>query len=189
MKLLRICIILIGWLLTMISIAETPIKMKMVTNRAMIEYKLEILERASINRELATISQIEYINKLELKVKKLSNGEYTDNLNSVKLLYKEIGSIEFKISELYGLVSINMDKAVVSRLTALSICETLKKSEQQKINKSMAINLKIQSNESIKLASTACEKSAISYNIAEEFILAALSNQQAAIWLEKLSKR
>ncbi|MDA3926220.1 MAG: hypothetical protein PF904_16110 [Kiritimatiellae bacterium] len=162
---------------------------KMIKGRALIEYKLEILERASANRELAALTQLEHMRDLAQQATDLAEGGLTETYSTTKALYKQIGYLESESARLCGLAAANFDKATHNRKSVETLCSKLNKSEQQRSSRAYAISLKIQANEAMRMASIACERAAVAYDKADEPVLLAAASQTAAVWLEKLAVR
>jgi len=170
--------------------AAAPTKVTKITEgRAVIEYRLEILERASANRELAAITQMEQMRDLEKQAKDLEEAGPTEADGGIKAFYKKIGKLETDAALLGGLASANFDKAAVNRKSVEALSSRLDKAEQTRSSRAYAKNLTIQANEAMRLASIACERAAVAYDKADEPTLVATSSQTAAVWLEKLATR
>jgi len=157
-------------------------------SRSAIDQKISIFERASANRELAAITQMEQVSELKKQVVALGQSNSSTENSNINT-YKEIGSIEKKESRLYGSAAANYDKAAANRQHVVLLSTTLGNVEKKRNSQAYAANLKIQANEAIRLASTACERAAEAYEKANDSAAVVAASQQAAVWLEKLALR
>lgn len=162
---------------------------KISEGRAILEYKLEIFERASANRELAALTQMEQMRELEEQALEIEKAGITADGNPGKTVYAKVGKAETAAARLCGLAAANFDKAAASRKQVKTLSTRLNNSEKIRSAQAYAINLKRQADEAIRMASIACEKAAEAYNKASNPAAVASASQQAAVWLEKLAVR
>jgi len=193
-------IIYIVWLFIMIATAgleataatakATISSRKIIStpSRTDLDQKISIFERASANRELAAITQMEQVGELKKQVVTLGQSSYSAEDSNVNT-YKKIGSIEKKAAILYGAAAANYDKAAANRHQVVLLSTTLGNVEKKRNTQAYATNLKAQGSEAIRLASTACERAAEAYEKANDNAGVVAASQQAAAWLEKLALR
>ena len=158
-------------------------------SRAILEHRLEIFERASANRELAALTQMEQMRELEKEALAIEEAGLTTAGSTAKTVYTKVGKAETAAAKLCGLAAANFDKAATNRKQVEVLSSRLNKSEKIRSARAYATNLKLQANDAIQQASIACEKAAVAYDKAHNPVAVAAASQQAAVWLEKLAIR
>lgn len=162
---------------------------KVIEGQAILEYRLEIFERASANRELAALTQMEQARGLEKQAQEIQSVAQAEDSAERDAAFKKAGKFETDAAHLCGLAAANFDQAAANRKQVEVLSTRLNKAEQQRSARAYALNLTQQANDAMRMASMACERAAEAYDKAGEQVHVASSSQQAAVWLEKLAVR
>lgn len=160
-----------------------------VSERAKLEYKLEIFERASANRELAGLTQMEQAREREQEATVLLETALTEGNEERASSFKKAGKLLMDAARLYGAAAANFDQASASRHQVETLCTKLNNVQQQRNASAFKHNLTQQANNAMQQASVACEKAAEAYDKADDQGNLAAASQQAAVWLEALAVR
>jgi len=160
-----------------------------VSERAKLEYKLEIYERASANRELAALTQMEQARDREQEAIALQQTALAEGNEERTISYKKAGKLFMDAARLCGFAADNFDQASVSRHQVETLSIKLNNVQQQRNASAFKLNLKQQASSAMQQASQACEKAAEAYDKAGDQGNLAAASQQAAVWLETLATR
>jgi len=182
-----------GWSVAAAPAPKTPAKAPktstVIEGQALLEYRLEIFERASANRELAALTQMEQARELEKQALEVQAEAQAENSVLRRAAFKKAGKLQTDAAHLCGLAAANFDQAAANRKQVEVLSTKLNKVEQQRSARAYGLNLTQQANDAMRMASIACEKAAEAYDKAGEQVHVAAASQQAAVWLEKLAVR
>ncbi|MDD2599484.1 MAG: hypothetical protein PHO37_09695 [Kiritimatiellae bacterium] len=170
-------------------VAKKPKSTLIVSERAKLEYKLEIYERASANRELAALTQMEQAREKEQEAIALQQAALTEGNDERAISYKKAGKLFMDAARLCGHAAANFDQASGSRQQVETLSTKLNNVQQQRNAGAFKLNLKQQASNAMQQASQACEKAAEVYDKAGDQGNLAAASQQAAVWLEALAAR
>lgn len=168
---------------------KKPKSTPVVSERAKLEYKLEIFERASANRELAALTQMEQARDREQEATALQQGALSEDNEKRVISYKKAGHFFMDAARLCGNAAANFDQASASRHQVETLSTKLNNAQQQRNANAFKLNLKQQASNAMQQASAACEKAAEAYDKAGDQGNLAAASQQAAVWLETLATR
>ena len=170
------------------SRAAAPETRESPAARAQLANRVDVLERAAQNREVAGLTQLGHARQLELLAHELQNGDARED-ETEAALNKRVGELHKKAAVFCGLAAANIDMAVANLSRAGDLCGKIGRSEQKNSAHAKAAALKSQADDAIALAGAASEKAAVAYDKAGETAEVAAASQQAAVWLEMLAAR
>ncbi len=160
-----------------------------VEGHATQERKMEILEHAAANRELAALTQVSHAQEMEEKAADLEHGQSDEALSDYTRRMARAGGMRKAAANLYGQAAANFDKASANRSMVAKLSKSMDKVAQQKKAESYSTNMKLRGDEAIQMAADACEAAAVAFDKAERPSEVAVNSQNAAVWLEKLATR
>ena len=174
-------------LLAAVTLASPPVLSK--AERDQMAGRIDALERAANNREVAARTQLAYASYLQKQAQALDADVALQEGLSETQVARKIADHEKRAAALCGSAAANFDMAVSNLTRVVQLGSRRGRDEGARAARDRAAQLKQQADRAIELAGIASENAALAYDRARDGVEAATASQQAAVWLEKLATR